>query len=129
MKMRQPLVAVIDDDLGVRSSLVTLLRAFGYRTEIYENAEQFLAAKPAEKPACLLLDVNMPAISGFELSRHLLETGNRIPTVFVTALNDMTSRRQAMELGCVAFIEKPFTARVLIEALATATGPDPFFER
>ena len=129
MKMRQPLVAVIDDDLGARSSLGTLLRAFGYQIELYESAEQFLAAEQPEKPACLILDINLSGASGLDLSRHLQADGKRIPTVFVTALRDMMSRRLAMELGCVAFIEKPFTARVLLEALATATGPDPFFER
>jgi FixJ family two-component response regulator len=129
MKMRQPLVAIVEDDLGARSALVTLLRAYGYRVEAYESAEEFLAAKRAEQPACLVLDVNLADISGIELSRHLLANGRKVPTIFVTGLKDERSRRQALELGCVAFIGKPYTAEVLIEAVATATGPDPFFER
>ena len=129
MRKRQPVVAVVDDDLGMRKSFDALLTAFGYRVELYKNAEEFFAAKPAEKPACLVLDVFLSDITGIELSRQMLAAGIKVPTVFVSASKDQMSRRQAVELGCVAFLEKPFAPRLLIEAVATATGPDPFFER
>jgi len=129
MQKRQPLVAVIDDDLGVRKSLEVLLKAFDYRVILYESAEQLLSAKVAETPACLIVDINLPDITGIELARQLLAAGLRWPMIFISGSTDPSWRRQAIELGCVACIDKPFSPRVLIEALATATGPNPFFEK
>ena len=120
MHKRQPLVAVVDDDACLRKSIATLLKAYSYRVELYESAKQFLATKSVERPACLILDVYLGSTTGIELSQHLVARGIKVPTIFVSGSRDQRSRRQALELGCVAFVEKPFVASVLIEAVATA---------
>lgn len=125
MQRRQPLVALIDDDPGVRQSLSVLLKAFGYRVDLYATAEAFLVTACPDRPACLVIDVQLPDITGIELSRHLLANGIRLPTIFITGSRDDVSRQDAKQLGCVAFIYKPFAPRVLLEALKTATGFDP----
>ena len=125
MQRRQPLVAIVDDDPGVRKSLAGLLNASGYRADLYATAEEFLVTERTERPACLLLDTRLPDITGIELSRHLLANGIRLPTIFITDSGDELSRQDAKELGCVAFIHKPLASRVLLEALRTATGFDP----
>ena len=129
MHKRQPLIVVIDDDLGILKSLEALLKAFDYRVALYESAEHFLSVNIDETPACLIVDINLPDITGIELGRQLLAAGLRLPTIFISGSTDPSWRRQAIELGCVAYIEKPFSPRVLIEALASATGPNPFFEQ
>ena len=128
MQRRQPLVALIDDDPGVRKSLAALLSAVGYRVELYATAEEFLVTERTERPACLVLDIHLPDITGIELSRHLLANGIRLPTIFITGSTDEMPRQDAKELGCVAFIQKPSAPGVLLEALRTATGFDPSCE-
>ena len=128
MQRRQPLVAIVDDDPAIRKSLVVLLNAFGYRVEVYASAEEFLVSTPTERPSCVILDIQLPDITGIELSRHLLANGIRLPTIFITGSRDETARQDAKELGCVSYIYKPFAPRVLLEALKAATGFDPCCE-
>lgn len=125
----RPVVAIVDDDLGMRGSLQILLSAFAFRTEIYASAEEFLAALPKTEATCHLLDIQLGDLTGIELTRHLLCLGRKIPTIFMTGRADETLRRQAIELDCVAFFEKPFASQQLIEAIVTATGSNPYFER
>jgi FixJ family two-component response regulator len=125
---QRKIVAVIDDDQGIRDSLAALLEAFAFDVELYSSAEQFLAGLKKSRAVALLLDICLGDLSGIELSRQLLADGIRIPTVFLTGNRDQTVRRQAGELGCVAFLEKPFATRQLIEAVASATGSNPFFD-
>jgi FixJ family two-component response regulator len=128
MHRRQPLVAIVDDDPGIRKSLVVLLNAFGYRVEVYASAEEFLITTPTERPSCVVLDIHLPDITGIELSRHLLANGTKLPTIFITGSRDEIARQDAKELGCVAYIYKPFPPRALLQALSVATGFDPCCE-
>jgi FixJ family two-component response regulator len=123
------MIAVIDDDLPLADALQTLLTAFGFDVELYHSAEKFLLGLPSSRAVALLLDVNLGEMSGIELARQLATEGLGIPTVFLTGSKDPVLRQQAVELGCVAFFEKPFAARQLIEALATATSSSSLFER
>jgi FixJ family two-component response regulator len=122
-------VAVVDDDQGIRDSLRALLKAFAFDVELYASAEEFLTGRPRSKAIALLLDIYLGDLSGIELSRQLLAGGLKIPTIFLTGSRDPALRQQAVEQGCIAFLEKPFKARQLIEAVATATGSNPFFEK
>lgn len=106
-----------------------LLSAFAFRTEIYASAEEFILAAQKSEATCLLLDVQLGDITGIELTRHLLAGGVQIPTVYVSCSKDQAVRRHAMELGCVAFLEKPFAAHQLIEAVVTAAGSNPYFDK
>jgi FixJ family two-component response regulator len=122
MARRETVVAVIDADVEAHKATEALLRAFGYVVEVYQTAEQFVLATPRTKAACLVIDVRLGDLSGVELSRHLLSGGFRLPTIFVSGSKDELLRRQANELGCVAYIERPFPAHALIEAVVAATG-------
>lgn len=123
------IVAVIDDDREIRDSLATLLKAFAFDVELYASAEEFITRLKKSKAVALVLDIQLGDLSGIELSRQLLADGVKIPTIFLTGCTDPTVRRQAIEQGCVAVIDKPAGARQLIEAVATATGSNPFFEK
>jgi len=125
----RPVVAIVDRDPATRKSSETLLSSFGFNIELYGSSREFLAASAATQARCLLISVELDHISGIELTRHLLSQQVRIPTVFVSALKNEMARRQAIELGCVAFLEKPFGSAQLIEAIATATSSNPFFEK
>lgn len=107
----------------------SLLTAFGFNVELYHSAKEFLSALPASRVVALVLDVQLGDGSGIELSRQLMADGLKIPTVFVTGSKDPALRRQGIELGCVAFLEKPFIARQLIEAVATASGFNPLYQQ
>jgi FixJ family two-component response regulator len=122
-------VAVVDDDQGIRDALRALLKAFAFDVELYASAEEFLSGFPKSKAVALLLDIYLGDLSGIELSRQLLADGLKIPTIFLTGSRDPALRQRAIEQGCVAFLEKPFQARQLIEAVATATGSNPFFDK
>ena len=127
--MGQPVVAVIESDLGMRTAIDALLRAYGFRVELYATAQKFLETVTDNEPSCVVMDVQLSDLSGIELARQLLASGVKLPTVFMTGSREQSWRRQALEVGCVAFVERPFSARILIEAVVTATGSNPFFEK
>jgi FixJ family two-component response regulator len=115
------IVAVVDDDASMRVGLERLLQARGFGTEIYPSAEAFLAAACAAD--CLLLDIHLGGIGGFELRRRLAGTGSTLPVIFMTAFDDESTRREATRLGCVAYLRKPFAGQLLMQAIADATRP------
>jgi FixJ family two-component response regulator len=112
-------VAVIEDDPGLRQALERILRVAGYSASLYASAEEFLSAE-ASMPACLVLDIQLPGASGFDLQRRLAEEGRTPPVVFITAHDTDASRIRAAEAGAAAFLAKPFPGRVLVEAVTAA---------
>jgi FixJ family two-component response regulator len=114
-------VAVIDDDCDVRESLEVLLAALGYDTELFDSAESFLAAAATSKASCLLVDIHLGDISGIELVRQLAAEGIKCPVIFMTGRNDDNIRSQAKAAGCIAFLNKPFPAELLRDAIRQAT--------
>jgi FixJ family two-component response regulator len=117
-----PTVAVIDDDASVRRALGRLLRSAGLSVEAFAAAEAFLGAEARPPPACLVLDVRLPGLSGLELQARLVAEGRHIPTVFITAYEDGQARRQALAAGALEFLAKPFDEGALLNALAVALG-------
>lgn len=117
MSKRQAIVAVVDDDPSMLRAMETLLDAHGFGTLLFESAEEFLAQGAATKAECLLLDINLAGISGIELHKRLSLSGSRLPTIFMTALEDERMRSQAIGAGAIAFLRKPFPARQLIDAI------------
>jgi len=115
-------VAVIDDDVDIRKAIGRLLKAHGFRLESFASAEAFLARDSAHELACLVLDIHLGGISGIELQRRLKDAGTRLPIIFVTAIEDEATRCAAMAAGCVAYLRKPFAARLLIDAIDNAMG-------
>jgi FixJ family two-component response regulator len=110
-------IAVVDDDVGMLKSIERLLVALGYKPRLFESAEKFLSETAAVDADCLILDVNLGGMSGLELRRRLAGNGRNIPVIFVTASEDELTRTQADEIGCVAFLPKPFPAQALVDAL------------
>jgi len=116
------LVALVDDDESVRESLPDLLRSFGYEVEPFDSAEAFLASGVQERTNCLVLDVAMPGMSGPELQQELAQRGRATPIVFITAHADERVRATVLRRGAVAYLTKPFSADVIIDALNAALG-------
>jgi len=120
--IQPPLVAVVDDDESVRESLPDLLGEFGFRSKVFSSAEEFLASDAVGQMGCLVLDIAMPGMTGFELQQELKVRGHNIPIVFITGQKDETVRRRALEEGAVGFLLKPFSDTALLKALKTALG-------
>jgi FixJ family two-component response regulator len=124
MTERKCVIAIVDDDPDMRDALELVLSSLGYRTESFGSAEDFISASMASDPACLLIDIQLGGISGLECARKLRSMRSAVPTVFMTGSHDEIIQRQALELGCVAFLHKPFPNDQLIESIARATGAD-----
>ena len=120
VQRRPSLVAVVEDDPSVRRSLLRLLNAHGFAVEEFPSAEAFLARAPDSQIACVVLDLHLPGMSGFELRAKLTVEGSTLPIIFITANHDEAAMRAAVELGCIAFLRKPFPAELLIEAVTKA---------
>jgi FixJ family two-component response regulator len=118
-------VLVVEDHEGLRQALVRLLQASGYRVSAYESAEALLAAAPRLDAGCLILDVRLPGLSGFDLRRRLVTEGWRAPAIYMTAHDDPGTRLRAEREGA-PFFRKPFEGRALLGAVARALAPtDP----
>ncbi len=114
------IVAVVDDDESLRRSLRNLLGSVGFRVETFASAEAFLQSMNQEQTGCLVLDLRMPGMNGFDLLRHLADTSSRIPTVILTAHGDDEARQRSLQAGAVAFLNKPFNGNALLAAVRTA---------
>ena len=108
-------VYIVDDDEGVRESLCALLQSVGITSRGFDSAEASLGAMETERPACMLVDVRMPGMSGLELQRQLAERGLSIQLVMITGHGDIAMAVQAMKNGATDFLEKPFNEQVLID--------------
>ena len=115
-----PLVAVVDDDESVRESLPDLLREFGFATHCFSSAEEFLTSGGLVQTGCLILDIAMPGMTGFDLQQELKLRGHTIPIIFISAHKDEGVRKRAFQQGAVEFLFKPFSDTALLQALNTA---------
>ena len=120
--MQGRVVAVVDDEPAVLTGLKRMLNASGVAAEVFASAEEFLARGARDEPVCLVIDINLGGMSGIELRRHLSAAGSRIPVIFITARDDEATRRDAMQAGCAAYLGKPFSGRVLLDAIFGAVG-------
>ena len=114
-------IVIVDNNLHILQCLDLLLSSCGYHSKLFASAEEFLSA-PTLGAACLIVDIQLGNISGLELVRTLSAQGCALPVIFITASCNELHQRQAMELGCAAFLPKPFSAERLIEAVARAIG-------
>jgi FixJ family two-component response regulator len=115
-------VAVVDDDAAVRKALARLLCACAFDIKTYGSAREFIKAGLEDLPACLVLDLHMPDISGLDLQRQLRSAGINIPTVIVTAHNDPGLRERCQSVGASAFLLKPLNQETLVSAINAAIG-------
>jgi FixJ family two-component response regulator len=114
------LVSVVEDDQFFRESTRRLMRSLGYTVEAFTSAADFLASPRLVETACLIADVHMPAMSGLELHRHLIDAGYAIPTILVTAYPDEDVRTRALNDGVVCYLRKPVDEKHLLRCLRAA---------
>ena len=115
------LVHVIDDDASFRTAVERRLKLAGYDVETYSSAQQLLDRPPgAEKPGCILLDVQMPGLNGLDLQSRLIERGSILPIVFVTGYADTPATVRAIKAGAEDFLTKPASSALLIDAIERA---------
>jgi FixJ family two-component response regulator len=115
--MKRLLVSIVEDDRFFRDSMRRLMRSLGYTVEAFSSAADFLASPRLSETACLIADVHMPAMTGIELHRHLVESGRAIPTILVTAYPNDNDRARASEDGVVCYLRKPVDEQHLIQCL------------
>ena len=114
------MISIIDDDECVRQAIQRLVRSLGYVVTSYGSAEEFLVSHQINDTSCLITDVHLPGLSGFELHRGLRAHGFAAPTIFVSGFADDATRRKALACGAVGFLSKPFGKKSLIDCLKIA---------
>jgi len=119
-----PVVFVVDDDQAIREATRSLLSSVGLRVETFRTAQEFLRSQRPDAPACLVLDVRLPGLSGLDLQRDLAQLGASIPIVFMTGHGDIPMSVQAMKAGAVEFLTKPFRDQQLLDAVQQAIDRD-----
>jgi FixJ family two-component response regulator len=117
-------VFVIDDDPSVRDAIDSLIRSVGINVRTFGSAQEFMLSKRPDAPACLVLDVRMPGLSGLDLQRELVNAGIRIPVIFITGHGDIPMSVRAMKAGAVEFLTKPFRDQDLLDAISQAIERD-----
>ena len=119
-----PIVIIIDDDPSILHSTERLLRTAGLKVQAFESAKRFLRSPQPDGPACLVLDVHMPGLSGLDLQRELAKADRQLPIIFITGRGDFPIAVQAMKAGAVEFLAKPFRDQDLIDAIQQAIKSD-----
>jgi len=124
MTEKPPVVIVVDDDLSFRNFLSRLVGTIGLKALLFGSAEEFLAAPLPDGPACLVLDVQMPGLSGLDLQRQLTQGNRALPIVFTTGHGDIPMTVEAMKAGAVGFFSKPFRNQDMIDAIKEGIARD-----
>ena len=122
--MSEAIVFVIDDDESIRDALQSLIRSVGLSVETFASARDFLQRQRPDIPACLILDVRMPGLSGLDLQRDLAEANIHLPIIFITGHGDIPMSVRAMKAGAVEFLTKPFRDQDLLDAIQQALDRD-----
>jgi FixJ family two-component response regulator len=119
-----PTVFVVDDDDDVRVSIAELLRAGGLHAEAFATAQEFLGRARGDGPSCLVLDLQLPGMSGLEVQRELARAGDSMPIIFLTGHGDIATTVKAMKSGAVEFLTKPFDDQYLLDSIHQALAHD-----
>lgn len=120
----QPIVYVVDDDRSVRAALEDLIASVGLDVQSFGTAQEFLQAKIANKPGCLVLDIRMPGQSGLDFQRQMDGLGIRLPVIFITGHGDIAMSVRAMKDGAIEFLAKPFRDQDLLDAIQQGIAKD-----
>jgi FixJ family two-component response regulator len=121
--MKTALISIVEDDQFFRESMQRLMRSLGYMVDVFSSAAEFLASPRLSETACLIADVHMPAMTGLELQRRLVEMGRPIPAILVTAYPNDVDRARAISDGAVCYLRKPVNEHDLVQCLRTALSP------
>jgi FixJ family two-component response regulator len=120
VRKKRPLIAIVDDDESVREAIRGLMRSMGLAVETFSSAQEFLCSSQLAKTACLIVDVNMPAMSGIDLYQQLVRAGRAIPTILITAFPTEDDRALALKAGVISYLVKPFSEEDLLDGIRTA---------
>jgi FixJ family two-component response regulator len=120
MPLAAPIVVVVDDDICVRESLELLIHSEGWQPALFESAREFLTRLPTVLPSCLILDVNLPDLSGFDIQQRISDEKSSVPIIFITGYGDIPTSVRAMKGGAAEFLTKPLNNDILIEAIRNA---------
>jgi FixJ family two-component response regulator len=123
MPEQMPRIVVVEDDLSMSQAIERLLRAGGFAVVLFPSAEAALEAGVAAASDCLILDVHLPGMSGFDLYRRLASAGERVPAIFMTAHDEPAIREEAERLGASSYLSKPFSGRTLLDSIARGIRP------
>jgi FixJ family two-component response regulator len=113
-------VVVVDDDISVRESLELLIQNQGWQPALFESAQEFLARLPTVAPSCLILDVNLPDLSGLDIQQRISDEKSSTPIIFITGYGDVPTSVRAMKAGAAEFLTKPLDDEILIAAIREA---------
>src|SRR5215469_2582759 len=114
------MVYVVDDDASAREGVAGLLRSAGLAARTFASGEEFLAAPPPKRPSCLVLDVNLPGVSGLEVQQELAKAAVDLPIIFLTGHGDIPTTVRAVKAGAANFLTKPFDDEELLKAVRQA---------
>jgi FixJ family two-component response regulator len=118
----KPMVSVVDDDLSVCEGLTDLLSSMGFAAEVFHRADEFLNSDRSDETSCLIVDVQMPGMSGLELHDHLVRSGKNIPTILITAFPRDADRGRALRTGVKCYLTKPFSDSDLLACIQSGLG-------
>ncbi len=124
MNEKNALVFIVDDDRDTRESLRNLIRSAGLSAQTFSSAQEFLAAERPKVPSCLVLDVQLPGLSGLDLQQELAKAGVRIPIIFITGYGDIPTSVRAIKAGALEFLTKPVNREDLLHAIHQAIARD-----
>ena len=122
MAAQSTVVIVVDDDAGLLKAVARLLAHDGIQSRTFASAEALIDSGSTQSATCLLLDIYLSGISGIELQRRLAASGSKCPVIFMTANDDETTRNDAVDAGCIAYLRKPFARDVLMDAIGKAVA-------
>ena len=124
MKDVDAIVFVVDDDLSIREAIKSLISLTGVRVETFGTAQEFLRTERPDLPGCMVLDVELPGLSGLDLQRELAAHGIKLPIIFITGYGDIPMSVRAMKAGATEFLTKPFSDQDLLDAIQQALERD-----
>jgi len=124
VKDADAIVFVVDDDSSIREAIESLVKLAGLRVETFGTAQEFLRSKRPDLPGCVVLDVELPGLSGLDLQRELAAHGIKLPVIFITGYGDIPMSVRAMKAGAVEFLTKPFRDQDLLDAIQQALERD-----
>jgi FixJ family two-component response regulator len=124
LRESRPVIAIVDDDPSVREGLKSLIRSAGWSVETFASAQEFLGRPQANVPSCLILDLQLPDLSGLDLQKRMAATDLEIPIVFITGHGDIPASVQAMKAGALEFLTKPVDEQDLLRAIQEAIDRD-----
>ena len=120
MSKARPFIAIVDDEQSVRKALDRLLRSAGLDVGTFPSGEEFLASLSTHQPGCVILDLHMPRLTGFDVLAQMREAGVRVPVIIITGYDTPESRDRALAAGAAAYLCKPVNDEALLKAITEA---------